>query len=435
MRLLITFVLLLGCSSCLSESVVVGTLKLESDAVAMVLDWNQALMEVAETEDGLLTLKGVRTAAMVHIAMHDVLSATNNEYVSYTSVKKNGEANPLAAMTQAAYEITSNMYSDQKQRFEKLNVRWLRSVSEGSRKENGKVLGAEVGRRIMHQRTGDGWDTEADYQWHPMAPGVYAEFNEHSGTPEGFVFGAGWAQAKGFVLTSPGQFRSAPPPSVESREYTVAFNEVKRLGRFQSIDRTADETHQALWWKDFVERSHNRLARDLVRKQELELVEVARLFAMLNMSVFDAYVSSFDNKFYYNHWRPYTAIRWAANDNNPDTEADESWTNTHQHTYAFPSYPSAHGTACAAAMTAFSEVFGDDYAFSMRTETVDLAGPFSGKIVMDPSTRQFNSFSEAARECALSRLYLGIHFRYDSAAGLDLGQRVGRQVVDRLPRF
>ena len=69
------------------------------------------------------------------------------------------------------------------------------------------------------------------------------------------------------------------------------------------------------------------------------------------MSIFDAYVDVFDNKFHYNHWRPYTAIRWAANDGNPDTEPDPEWTNTHRHTYAFPSYPSAHGTACAAAMT------------------------------------------------------------------------------------
>jgi hypothetical protein len=77
-----------------------------------------------------------------------------------------------------------------------------------------------------------------------------------------------------------------------------------------------------MWWKDFVEKSHNRLARDIATTEGLELWESARLFALLNMSISDAYISVFENKFFYNHWRPYTAIRWAAHDGNPDTAPD-----------------------------------------------------------------------------------------------------------------
>ena len=164
-------------------------------------------------------------------------------------------------------------------------------------------------------------------------------------------------------------------------------------------------------------------------REQLGLAEAARLFAVLNISIFDAYVSSFENKFHYNHWRPYTAIRWAEHDGNPDTIPEANWTNTHQHTYAFPSYPSAHGTACAAAMTAFADTFGDDYPFTMTTSQVDIAGPFSGKMEMRPSTRSFDRFSEAAMECALSRVYLGIHFRYDSTEGVELGSRIGHYVL------
>jgi membrane-associated phospholipid phosphatase len=125
-----------------------------------------------------------------------------------------------------------------------------------------------------------------------------------------------------------------------------------------------------------------------------------------------------------------TAIRWAAHDGNPDTEPDPRWDNLHRHTYAFPSYPSAHGAACAAGMTALADTFGDELAFTMTTPEVDAAGPMSGKVAMDPSTRSFASFSAAAWECALSRVYLGIHFRYDSVAGNELGGRIGRYVVD-----
>ncbi|NNE34762.1 MAG: phosphatase PAP2 family protein, partial [Rhodothermales bacterium] len=135
-----------------------------------------------------------------------------------------------------------------------------------------------------------------------------------------------------------------------------------------------------------------------------------------------------------NHWRPYTAIRWAEHDGNPDTVPEEDWTNTHNHTYAFPSYPSAHGTACAAAMAAFTDTFGANFPFTMSNPSVDIAGPFSGKMAPDPPTRSFDSFSEAALECTMSRVYLGIHFRYDSVEGNNLGSKIGDLAVQRLDR-
>ncbi|MBY5958592.1 vanadium-dependent haloperoxidase [Membranicola marinus] len=227
----------------------------------------------------------------------------------------------------------------------------------------------------------DNWNAEAEYTSHPMAPGVYAEFKEHSGTPHGFIFGAGWAKAKPFLLTSPDQFRAPPPPDISSVDYAKSFNEVKECGSTNSTVRTEDQTHEAMWWKDFVENSHNRLARSLILQEKLNLWEAARTMALLNMTIFDAYVNVFDNKFYYNHWRPYTAIRWAANDGNPETMEDKEWNNLHKHTYAFPSYPSAHGSASSAAMRVLSHTLGtgDQYTFTMTTEEVDIAGPFFQK--------------------------------------------------------
>ncbi len=397
----------------------------------IAITWNETVLRVAEADDGFLTLKGLRTATMMHIAMHDALSAINGRYEEYVYGGSDPDADAIAAASQAAFVVAVNQYPDKTDVFAALRDRWVMTGSLNARQEKGFELGDVAARAVLEKRASDGWDTEAEYNWHPMAPGVYAEFNGHSGTPEGFIFGAGWGKATGFALASPEQFRSPPPPVIESDEYTQAFNEVKSVGRFQSMDRTADQTHLALWWKDFVENSHNRLARDLVVKEGLDLAAATRLFALINMSIFDAYVSSFDNKFFYNHWRPYTAIRWAANDENPDTVPEETWNNTHRHTYAFPSYPSAHGTASAAAMSAFALVFGDDYEFTMRIPVVDIAGPFSGKIEMQPATRRFSRFSDAAMECALSRVYLGIHFRYDSTEGFALGQKVGKNVAER----
>ncbi len=85
-------------------------------------------------------------------------------------------------------------------------------------------------------------------------------------------------------------------------------------------------------------------------------------------------------------------------------------------------------------MTAFDDVFGEDYAFTMRISMVDVAGPFTGKIEMHPPTRSFGNFSEAAMQCGLSRIYLGIHFRYDSVEGVRLGEKVGENLVENYLR-
>jgi hypothetical protein len=401
---------------------------------SLAAEWNETVLEIAAAEDGFLTLKGLRTVTMMHIAMHDALSSINGEYETYSYEGSEPNANPIVAASQAAFAVATNQYPDHQERLATLRDQWLVGIDTGESRKTGKQLGNAAARAIIASREVDGWDAEAEYRWHPMAPGVYAEFQEHSGTPQGFIFGAGWAKARGFALEGPDQFRAPPPPKISSDAYTRAFDEVKELGRFQSMSRTPDQTHIALWWKDFAENSHNRLARDLIEKQRLPLQDAVRLLALLNMAIFDGYVSSFDNKFHYNHWRPYTAIRWAENDGNPDTLPEETWTNTHRHTYAFPSYPSAHGTACAAAMTVFDEVFGEDYRFTMRIPMVDVAGPFSGKIEMHPPTREFKNFTDAAMQCGLSRIYLGIHFRYDSVEGVRLGEQVGSTVVEHYLR-
>ena len=396
----------------------------------VLLAWNEKVFTAAEAEERFLTLKGLRTAALLHLAAHDALNAIEPRYETYLPrLQAEAPASPVAAAAQAAHRVAVDQYPDLQADFDTELRRWLERVPAGPARNQGVELGRAAADRVLAARRGDGWDNEAEYRWHPMAPGVYAEFAEHSGTPEGFVFGAGWATAKPFVLDRPDHFRAPPPPAIESAAYARAFAEVKAVGRFESPARTADQTHLALWWKEFVESSHNRLARELAAAEGLDLWDAARLFALLETSVFDAYVDVFENKFHHNHWRPYTAIRWAANDGNPETAPDPEWTNTHRHTYAFPSYPSAHGTACAAAMTVLADVFGDPYPFTMTIPAVDAAGPFSEKIVMDPPTRTFPSFSAAARECSLSRVYLGIHFRYDSEAGTELGTKIGQHIV------
>jgi hypothetical protein len=391
----------------------------------LALKWNDEIIDRAIAEDGLLTLKGVRTAALVHLAMHDALNAIVAEYDVYGLDTTANQAHPLAAASQAAFEIAVSQFPNLTTDFETILHSAIDSIGAKAEVEAGIGLGKAVAQTLLELRAQDRWNAEADYTWHPMAPGVYAEFHEHSGTPEGFIFGSGWAAAQPFMLDSASHFRVPPPPEINSEDYREAYEEVKSYGATNSTSRSNDQAHLAMWWKDFVENSHNRLARQVIVTEQLNLWEATRVLALMNMAVYDAYINVFDNKFHYNHWRPYTAIRWAHNDGNASTQPDPNWNNLHRHTYAFPSYPSAHGTASAAAMSILTHTISDSYPFTMTTVSVDSAGPFSGKMIMDPPTRSFNSFADAAYECALSRIYLGIHFRYDSEEGYKLGTRVG----------
>ncbi|HEY7193274.1 MAG TPA: vanadium-dependent haloperoxidase [Gemmatimonadales bacterium] len=167
----------------------------------------------------------------------------------------------------------------------------------------------------------------------------------------------------------------------------------------------------------------NRLTRRLVVERHLHLWNAARLFAHVDMALFDTYVAVWDSKYEYNRWRPYTAIRMADGDGNPRTTADPAWEPLRQ-TPPFPEYASAHAAACAASFGVLTHEFGSDQSFSMETTTAPPGMP----------TRTFDSFDAAARECADSRVQIGFHFRYATDAGLELGHEVARHTTSHTLR-
>ena len=198
-----------------------------------------------------------------------------------------------------------------------------------------------------------------------------------------------------------------------SAEYAEAFDEVKAQGSATSAIRTEDQSGYAIWWMEFAEGSVNRLARDLATEHDLDPWDAARLFATLNVSLYDGYIAVWDSKYEYDHWRPVTAIRTAETDGNSGTIPDLDWEPLRP-TPPFQDYASAHAAACAASFGVLAATFGEEYAFSMSPTT---APP-------DMPRRSFPSFAAAAEECADSRIQLGWHFRYAADEGLSLGRRV-----------
>jgi hypothetical protein len=376
----------------------------------VVVAWNQLAYDIAFAEDQFLTFKGVRAFSMMHIAMHDALNAVIPGYAQYAHFERDFFAHPIAAAAQAAYDVLLSQYPGQQATLDAELADWLSQTPDGPRKARATALGQQASAAIIAMRAGDGWDFQGSYAFR-------TGIGEYQTTPpwDGFVLQPGFRYATPFGLASQEQFRPPPPPAMDSAEYAAAYTEVKDYGRVDSTVRTPDQTGYAVWWMEFTEGSMNRLARHLVTHRHMHLWHAARLFALLNMSMFDGYVAVWDAKFHYNHWRPYTAIREAGSDGNSATEPDPMWESLRP-APPFPEYASAHSTVCNTSFEIFKRIFGDQIAFTMDTTT---APP-------DMPTRSFIRFSQASAECADSRVMLGFHFRYATDHGKKLGRRVAR---------
>jgi hypothetical protein len=356
---------------------------------------------------------------MMHLAMHDALNAVAPLYGQYALRRHDSSSDPVAGAVQAAYEVVLSQYPGAKTRLDAERNNWLSQIPDGFRKTRGIALGEESAAAILASRAGDGWDNPGTYTFSTLI-GSY----QTTPTWNGIVLQPGFRFARPFGLRTPQQFRPPPPPPLGSGEYATAYNEVKSFGSVNSAARTAEQTLYAVWWMEFAEGSVNRLARELVTDRRTHLWQAARLFALLNMSLFDGYVANWDSKYEYNHWRPYTAIRAGALDGNQATDADANWEPLRT-TPPFPDYVSAHATGTAASMEILRRTYGDRVSFTMRTLTAPAEMP----------TRSFTSFRAAAAECADSRIRLGWHFRYSADAGLVLGRRVAAWLEENYLTF
>jgi hypothetical protein len=227
-----------------------------------------------------------------------------------------------------------------------------------------------------------------------------------------------WDAVAPFALSSGSQFRPPPPPAVNGPRYTTDFDEVKSLGDVNSTTRSADQTDIGRFWGAApAQNVWNQIGQIAGTSSKNSLEQNARMFALLDTSVADGVIALYDSKYAYHRWRPVTAVRAADNDGNPDTSGDPNWTPLAA-TAPDPSYAGAHAEISQSAAVALRDFFGSDRLdFSLTT-------PSLASVV-----RSFQSFSQAADEAAVSRIYAGQHFRYDEDAGQALGDEVGDFVV------
>jgi hypothetical protein len=225
-----------------------------------------------------------------------------------------------------------------------------------------------------------------------------------------------------FVVESSSQFRTAGPNALSSAAWAADFNEVKALGAIDSTVRTPEQTYVARWWQSNPVKSWNEVGRALSGRNALGALDTARLLALQNLSGADASINCWNDKYYWDFWRPWNAIPRADEDRNPATEADAAWLPLISAPY--PDHPSGHLCLDASHTKVLKKFFGDavDGGFSITSISTLLQAA-------DPRVRHFDSFSQVIAEVVEARIWAGLHYRTADLQAKKLGKSVAAYVL------
>jgi hypothetical protein len=375
-----------------------------------------------------------RLLAIANVAMHDALNAIDARYERYAD---DGPIVPGADMAAAVLTAAHDAIVGADPAVTADVDSWYAALIAAETGNPGYADGVTIGHRvaaaILANRASDGTAGGGVAPYTPGPnPGDYQftfPFNtsgfDFFGTG-GFADGSIWGTSvMPFVLNSTSQFRAPRPygaasnaAAVLTKRYTDDFNEVKAIGCVGCTARTPEQTEIALFWVEQSPEGFNRIARIVGDQKNLDAWETARLLALLQMGMFDAYAANFESKYYYHFWRPVSAVALADNDGNPKTTAQSGWEVLSFPTPPVPDYPSAHSSAGGMAAAVIDGVVpGKSKKFS--TTSGSLPGV----------TRSFKNLDDAAKENADSRVFVGYHFRHATEAGLKQGKEVGDFIV------
>jgi len=373
---------------------------------------------------------------IVHVAIYDAAVAIEGGYQPYGPPPDAApNASAAAAIATAAHhtlvgspdiglqglQTALGLTPEQKSMLDFAYDTYMSKISEGSAKSDGIRVGEQVAIAITTLRQNDGREANpALADLNPPVPGA-GIWERNPGNPLPPVLGLRLPGIAPLALASASQFRPDGPNPLTSEEYAEDFEQVKTLGRSDSLVRTPEQKIQALFWTDHDLRQWNDAMNGLARARGLDLVQTARMLAMAHVSGADAMISCFDAKFSYWFWRPYQAIPRADSDGNAATSADSTWQPL-TGTPNFPEYPSAHACHSGAVAEALRTFFGTDkVSFSIDSRVTR-------------TLRQYDRLHDVVKDVNEARVLAGFHFRNSDQEGANLGRAVARFVVSRLFR-
>jgi len=388
----------------------------------MVLTWNDyAMTAIANSQIKTGGARQTRAGAMVQAAVHDALNAIDHRYEQYAfDFTAPAGASADAAVAAAAYFTLVGMFPYEQTTLEPLYDASLAGIADGQSKMDGIWAGQNAAAAILAARANDNSAPNTSYTYGEPAPGVYQS------TPPNFPAAVEphWGEVVPFAMNYGSQFRPEGPNALNTEEYTIDFNEVKSLGASNSTTRTQDQTEIARFWIESSPFTWNRIARIVAAAAGADAWDAGRTLALMNIAMADAFIAGFDAKYYFNFWRPVTAIRAADTDGNAETQADATWLPYGPPaTPGHPDYVSTHSISGGAAAEVLASVYGDATSFELSTSTA-----------INPAPRKYTSFTQASSENSSSRVYAGFHFRKACTDGQRAGRILGHYVTKHFAR-
>jgi hypothetical protein len=401
-----------------------------------------------------------RAMAIVHIAIFDAVNAIVGGYRSYTGLRDAPDRTSIAvAVAQAAHDTLVELFPSQAVHFDELLAKELHHVRDRRAKENGVQVGRRAAAAILALRADDGSqhdEPRVGVDW--LTSDLPGHWRQDPISLIPLALGAHWGEVHPFVMLSPEQFRASPPPPLDSVEYALAFDEVKRLGGdgdTTDTERTDEQTFIGIFWAYdgtpslcAPPRLYNQIARTIADAMGTHDVKLARLLALVNVAMADAGSAIWESKYYYDLWRPITGIREAdvgsgptgAGDGNPDTIGDPTFTplgapasnlTGPDFTPPFPAYPSGHAGFGGALFQTLRRFYGTDaIPFTFVSDEYDGVTKDNDGTTRPLVPRRFSSLSQAEEENGQSRIYLGIHWAFDKSEGIAQGRRVANYVFN-----
>jgi len=379
----------------------------------VITDWNA-------TTQTILVAKGHQGPpgyAFVHIPMYDAVNAIDGRYSVFAvrPASATRAASKEAAAATAAYKVLLGAYPDQTAVLEPAYAASLAAIPNGPLKTRGIAIGEEVAAAWLALRAGDGREVPKTYEFETPGPGVYQR------TPPGnttAVAVAPWlAVMRPFAMTSPSQFRAYGPPDLTSQRYAQDLALTQALGSVNSTERSAAETEIAKFYTESPTTFFSHNLRELAAAKDLGVAGNARLFAQVFTTAGDAMIACWDSKFYFNFWRPATAITTDIDDGNPATVRDASWAAVVP-TPGHPEYPAGHGCVSGGYAEALRHFFGTSHVKVTLTSTVAGSVP-----------HVFTNTHQMIDEVIMARVFGGMHFQTSGEHGAIIGRKVGNLVA------
>jgi hypothetical protein len=402
-----------------------------------VAQWNK-IAEDTVVGSGAFQNEGLQYMAYVSTAVYDATVALDHRYQPLlASFRAWSQASRDAAIVEAAHKTLDHYFPAAAPTVDAYAAEALAAIPNGPAKLSGRKIGDVAADQVIRWRTGDGLVTPiastSRFALHAPGPGVWRLTPSAFQAPQTPWVGS----MQPFILSSAGQFLPAPPPSLSSPTWVAAYNEIKAVGGATSTVRTAEQTNVAKFYTANVIRQFNGAVRQLADSRHLDLVDTARLAAMVNVTGADAGLSVMHAKYHYLFWRPVTAIDPTSvsadgmgptpgfDDRNAATAEQQGWRpllTTPNH----PEYPGAHPTLTSAMAEVFASFLGTQ-RIDLDLHGFDPNGP-AGNL---NAVRHLTTTDDLRTEIVNARLWGGLHYRFSSMAGLELGRKVATYDLSR----